>query len=135
MLPSGAVNIEDTVVDALSEGMAIEAGSWVKVVEVRGTRVVVRPTDERPHVEDHPAELDQSIESIGLDPFDDPRHDLKFAASAATVARVPRERLGSRSPNGGFSPYVGGLPPTPKCAATINRAMPRLAAYEGMSVC
>jgi membrane-bound ClpP family serine protease len=72
MLPSGAVNIEDTIVDALSEGMAIEAGSWVKVVEVRGTRVVVRPTNERPHVEDHPAGLDQSIESIGLDPFDDP---------------------------------------------------------------
>jgi membrane-bound ClpP family serine protease len=72
MLPSGAIDIEGTVVDALSEGMAIEAGSWVKVIEVRGTRVVVRPTDERPHADDHPAELDQSIESIGLDPFEDP---------------------------------------------------------------
>ena len=48
---------------------------------VRGTRVVVRPTDERPHVEDHPAELDQSIESIGLDPFEDP---LGVTAGGAT---------------------------------------------------
>ncbi len=72
MLPSGAVDIDGTIVDALSEGMAIEAGGWVKVIEVRGTRVVVRPTDERPQTADQPAELDQSIESIGLDPFEDP---------------------------------------------------------------
>lgn len=44
MLPSGAVKIEGQTVDALSEGMAIEAGQWVQVVEVRGTRVIVRPT-------------------------------------------------------------------------------------------
>ena len=72
MLPSGAVEIDGHVVDALSEGMAIEAGQWVKVIEVRGTRVVVRPTDERPQPPDHDQALDQSIESVGLDPFDDP---------------------------------------------------------------
>ena len=49
MLPSGAVDDRRPTVDALSEGMAIEAGQWVRVIEVRGTRVVVRPTDERPH--------------------------------------------------------------------------------------
>ncbi|MES1213663.1 MAG: NfeD family protein, partial [Singulisphaera sp.] len=72
MLPSGAVDVDGAIVDALSEGVAIEAGSWVKVVEVRGTRVVVRPTEERPQAVEHPSELDQSIESIGLDPFEDP---------------------------------------------------------------
>ncbi len=73
MLPSGAVEIEGTTVDALSEGMAIEAGSWVKIIEVRGTRVVVRPTEERPTTAvPHDEALDQSIESIGLDPFEDP---------------------------------------------------------------
>ena len=75
MLPSGAVDIDGGTVDALSEGMAIEAGQWVKVVEVRGTRVVVRPTDERPASPISPAHdqaLDQPIESVGLDPFDDP---------------------------------------------------------------
>jgi membrane-bound ClpP family serine protease len=72
MLPSGAVDVEGTTVDALSEGMAIEAGAWVKVVEVRGTRVVVRPTDHGPAPPEHDDTLDQSIESVGLDPFEDP---------------------------------------------------------------
>jgi membrane-bound ClpP family serine protease len=72
MLPSGAVDVEGTTVDALSEGMAIEAGAWVKVVEVRGTRVVVRPTEQRPAPPEHDDTLDQSIESLGLDPVEDP---------------------------------------------------------------
>jgi len=72
MLPSGAVEIDGSTVDALSEGVAIEAGGWVKVIEVRGTRVVVRPTDERPPSVAGDQNLDQSIESLGLDPFDDP---------------------------------------------------------------
>ena len=43
MLPSGAVAFEELTVDAVSEGMAIEAGQKVRVVDVRGNRVVVRP--------------------------------------------------------------------------------------------
>lgn len=72
MLPSGAVEIDGSTVDALSEGVVIEAGAWVKVIEVRGTRVVVRPTDERPAPAGASPDLDRSIESLGLDPFDDP---------------------------------------------------------------
>lgn len=72
MLPSGAVDIEGNIVDALSEGMAIEAGAWVKVIEVRGTRVVVRPSNERPQPPTLDHRLDESVESLGLDPFDDP---------------------------------------------------------------
>ena len=42
MLPSGAVVIEGRTVDAISEGMPIEAGQQVRVIEVKGGRVVVR---------------------------------------------------------------------------------------------
>lgn len=73
MLPSGAVEIDGRTIDAVSEGMAIETGQWVRVVEVRGTRVVVRPVDEaelpRPSSDDA---LSRPIEEMGLDPFDDP---------------------------------------------------------------
>ncbi|MBS0211441.1 MAG: NfeD family protein [Planctomycetes bacterium] len=69
MMPSGAVEIEGRSVDAVTEGLAIEAGQPVRVVEVRGTLVVVRPSTDKPAAQDP---LAQSIESIGLDPFQDP---------------------------------------------------------------
>jgi membrane-bound ClpP family serine protease len=71
MMPSGAIEIDGHMFDALSEGMPIEAGSRVKVVEVRGTRVVVRPTTEEP-VRQSGDPLSQPIESIGIDPFENP---------------------------------------------------------------
>jgi len=71
MLPSGAVQIDGKTVDALSEGMAIEAGQWVKVVEVRGTRVVVRPTDRRMEPGADAEQLNRPIDELGLDPFDE----------------------------------------------------------------
>ena len=46
MRPAGAVVIDGRRVDALSEGMMIDAGSWVKCVEVRAGRVIVRQVDE-----------------------------------------------------------------------------------------
>ena len=71
MLPGGAILIDGHNLDAVSEGMAIEKGQWVQVIEVRGTRVVVRPTDQPPGpVADDP--LSTSIESLGLDSFEDP---------------------------------------------------------------
>ena len=71
MLPSGAVLIDGETIDALSEGMSIEAGQRVRVVEVRGNRVVVRPTSdaERQSSDDV---LSQPIESLGLDSLEDP---------------------------------------------------------------
>ena len=72
MLPSGAAEIAGRTVDALSEGVAIEPGQLVRVVEVRGNRVLVRPaTDETP-VRSADDPLSQSIETLGLDPFEDP---------------------------------------------------------------
>jgi membrane-bound serine protease (ClpP class) len=76
MLPSGAVFVGGVTVDALSEGLPIEAGQRVKVIEVRGTRVVVRPAD--PDELASPAVaaddvLSQPFESLGIDPFEEPR--------------------------------------------------------------
>jgi membrane-bound ClpP family serine protease len=79
MLPSGAVVIDGRVIDAVSEGMAIDAGQSVKVVEVRANRVVVRPLtpdeeqqlarqQQEPHDDDL---LSRPIDTLGLDPFDD----------------------------------------------------------------
>jgi membrane-bound ClpP family serine protease len=73
MLPSGAVLIDGVTLDAVSEGMSVEPGQRVRVVDVRGNRVVVRPlVDDEP--ESRPADdvLSQSIESLGLDAFDEP---------------------------------------------------------------
>jgi membrane-bound ClpP family serine protease len=70
MLPSGAVVIDGQTIDALSEGMPIEAGQRVRVIEVRGNRVVVRPADDLPPPSDDV--LSQPIESLGLDSLEDP---------------------------------------------------------------
>ena len=70
MLPSGAVEIDGQTIDALSEGVPIESGQRVRVIEVRGMRVVVRPADDEPPTTDDV--LSQPIDSLGLEPFDDP---------------------------------------------------------------
>jgi membrane-bound ClpP family serine protease len=43
MLPSGSVLIDGQYVDAVSQGLAIDPGEPVVVVEVRANRVMVRP--------------------------------------------------------------------------------------------
>jgi membrane-bound ClpP family serine protease len=73
MLPSGAVEIEGRIVDAVSQGLPIEPGQAVRVIEVRGTMVVVQPIDDLPDSERDPNDvLAQPIESIGIDPFEEP---------------------------------------------------------------
>jgi membrane-bound ClpP family serine protease len=70
MLPSGAVVVDGHSIDAISEGMPIEAGQRVRVIEVRGNRVVVRPADDAaPEGDDM---LSRPIESLGLDALDEP---------------------------------------------------------------
>jgi membrane-bound ClpP family serine protease len=46
MLLSGVITIDGRTVDAVSESMPIEVGQTVRVVQVRGHVVVVRPVDE-----------------------------------------------------------------------------------------
>ena len=67
MLPSGAVTLDRRTIDAVSEGMPIEPGQRVRIVEVRGNRVVVRPIDE-----EIPSETDEDPLSrpVDSDPFD-----------------------------------------------------------------
>jgi len=74
MLPSGAVVIDNQIIDAVSEGQPIEPDEPVRVIEVRGTMVVVRPVDESAVDEQGPEGdmLSRPIETLGLEPFDDP---------------------------------------------------------------
>jgi membrane-bound ClpP family serine protease len=74
MLPSGAVEVEGNTIDAVSDGLAIDPGQPVRVVEVHGTRVVVRLITEQAAAARPPAKgddvLSQPIEQLGLDPFE-----------------------------------------------------------------
>lgn len=76
MLPSGAVEVGGLTIDALSEGLAIEPGTPIRVVAVHGPRVVVRPigADEATAQAGQRADdiLSQSIDQLGLDPLSDP---------------------------------------------------------------
>ena len=73
MLPSGAITVEGMTVDALSEGMPIEPGQKVLIVEVRGNVVLVRPQeadDDKPAASQADDVLAQPIESLGIEPLD-----------------------------------------------------------------
>jgi membrane protein implicated in regulation of membrane protease activity len=75
MLPSGAVKVEGRTVNAMSQGMAIETGQTVRVIEVQGNTIVVRPLDEGESPREATAEEDmlaQPLDKLGLDPLDDP---------------------------------------------------------------
>ena len=68
MLLSGVITIDGRTVDAVSESLPIEAGQAVRVVQVRGHGVVVRPIDDEPPAEPPIDPLKQVYEG----PFDVP---------------------------------------------------------------
>lgn len=73
MLPSGSVEIDGRMLDAVSQGQAIEPGEYVKVVEASRNRLVVRraPDNERPAAGDAESDpLSRPAEDLGLDSFD-----------------------------------------------------------------
>lgn len=75
MLPSGAVEIEGQMVDAITQGKPIEPGQYVVVTEVRANRVVVRPAkeNERPGQVRRPEDLlSRPIEELGIESLEDP---------------------------------------------------------------
>lgn len=75
MLPSGSVQIDGKYIDAISQGVAIEIGQPVVVIEVRANRVVVRPADEDEAsrlVKDPRDVFSTPIEELGIDSFDEP---------------------------------------------------------------
>ena len=75
MFPGGVVAIDGRSVDAVSEGMAIEAGQAVRVIKVESNRVVVRPIQEETPVENAEDPLQRPIDSIVADPFKEPPLD------------------------------------------------------------
>jgi len=74
MLPSGAVEIEGHMIDAVSQGPAIEPGQYVVVLEVRSNRVVVRPAEgEEQRGGRNPDDLlSRPIDELGFESLEDP---------------------------------------------------------------
>jgi membrane-bound ClpP family serine protease len=74
MLPSGSVEIDGQMLDAVSKGQAIEPGENVQVIEVRANRVVVRlaPEGLRPGTTKPDDLLNRSLEELGIESLEDP---------------------------------------------------------------
>ena len=74
MLPSGAVEVDGQMIDAVTQGQAIEPGAYVVVTEVRANRVVVRPAgkDQRPSHQNPDDVLTRPIDEFGIDSLGDP---------------------------------------------------------------
>lgn len=75
MLPSGAVLIDGHLIDAVSQGPAIDPEQPVVVVEVRANRVMVRPArpQEAESAAVRPGDLlTRPIEDFGLESIDEP---------------------------------------------------------------
>ncbi len=74
LLPSGHVLIDGRRFDAVSNGVAINAGTPVRVMDVSTLRLVVRPLSESELQaganESDP--LSTPLEKLGIDPLDDP---------------------------------------------------------------
>jgi membrane-bound ClpP family serine protease len=78
MLPSGSVEIDDQMIDAIAHGAAIDPGQAVQVVEVRGNRVVVQLARHVPAAPDARSAKEgedddphsRSLEELGIEPID-----------------------------------------------------------------
>jgi membrane-bound ClpP family serine protease len=71
MLPSGVVVVDGRNVEAVSEGMSIEVGQEVRIVQVRGKRVVVRLIELDTPSETAKDPLRRPIDAIAEDPFEE----------------------------------------------------------------
>ncbi len=73
MRPSGSVEFDGKRVDAMTEGMMIDSGTWVRCMEVKGSTVIVRQLDTPADITDinldeTPAERDKLDDlDLGLD--------------------------------------------------------------------
>jgi membrane-bound ClpP family serine protease len=74
LLPSGDVRIEGRVYDAVSNGVAINRGQAVRVVDVNTQRLVVRPLSEREVAERNQVNdvLATPLDELGIESLDDP---------------------------------------------------------------
>ena len=69
LLPSGVVIVDGRSVEAVSEGMPIEVGQEVRIVQLRGKRVVVRPIELDIPTETAKDPPRRPIDTILEDPF------------------------------------------------------------------
>jgi membrane-bound serine protease (ClpP class) len=44
--PAGVVDFDGKRVDTISEGLLVEEGQWVRCIEVKAGKVIVRPVDK-----------------------------------------------------------------------------------------
>lgn len=75
MLPSGAILIDGKLIDAVSQGIAIDPGQPVVVVEVKANRVMVRPAgaaETQAAAFESDDVLSRPIEEFGFDSLEDP---------------------------------------------------------------
>ncbi len=74
MLPSGDVKIDGRKYDAVSEGLPIDIGQPILVISVKMNHLVVRPVDADapPPVKDAEDILARPVDSMGIEPLDEP---------------------------------------------------------------
>ncbi|TWT88743.1 hypothetical protein Mal64_22310 [Pseudobythopirellula maris] len=73
MLPSGVIEIDGERLDAISQGQAIDPGQAVKVIEVRGNRIMVRRAEQSELATAEETSVDplaRPAETLGLGDFD-----------------------------------------------------------------
>jgi membrane-bound serine protease (ClpP class) len=75
MLPSGIVVVDDHNFDAVSEGLPIEEGQWIRVIEVRGNRLIVEgiPDPKTTASGEDPLAQPVDWESLPGNPLDRPQ--------------------------------------------------------------
>jgi membrane-bound ClpP family serine protease len=71
MLPGGIVAIDGHTIEAVSEGVPIEAGQAVRVIAVRANRAVVRPVEAETPSATAEDPLQRPIDAVAPDPFGD----------------------------------------------------------------
>jgi membrane-bound serine protease (ClpP class) len=72
LLPSGIIFIDGRKIDAVSEGMPIEVNQEVRVIQVKGKRVVVRPLSEDVPLSNSADPLRRPFDDMIDDPFENP---------------------------------------------------------------
>jgi membrane-bound serine protease (ClpP class) len=72
MLPGGVVTIEGRSIEAVSEGVFIEAGQSVRVIAVRANRAVVRLVEDEAPSASAEDPLQRPIDTVAPDPFGEP---------------------------------------------------------------
>jgi membrane-bound serine protease (ClpP class) len=82
MRPSGTVEFDGRRVDAMTEGVMLDAGVWVRCIEVKGGKVIVREM-EAPVVSDlapeaKPSEKKPEVPNITLDVSTPPKPEDDF---------------------------------------------------------